>query len=401
MRVDSAWDDRRVNRQRVVTFVFVLIAAAALAIRVPRLELRPMHADEAVQAARFRDLWQEGRYRYDPHEFHGPTLIYATYPSMLLSRMDRFDQTSAATYRIVPVLFGAGSILLLWLLRDALGRVGSFWGAVFMACSPACVFYSRYYIHETLLVCFTLGALTCGWRYARSGRWAWCAAAGAAVGLMQATKETAVLSYAAAAVALLVAAWSAGPALLRKPLSPRRWSWVHLAVGAISALLVALLLYSSFGTHARGPWDGILTYVIWLRRAGGESVHIHPWHFYLQRLLWWRDSNGWLWSEAFIVALASIGVLSACLARWRLPPEVDRGFVRFLSVYTLLVTVIYAAIPYKTPWCLLQFWLGAMLLAGVGVSALWCASRGRLLRAILCVLLAAGTGHLIVQAYCA
>ena len=36
------------------------------------------------------------------------------------------------------------------------------------------------------------------WRYIRSGKLAWCLAAGAAVGLMQATKETASLSYVAA-----------------------------------------------------------------------------------------------------------------------------------------------------------------------------------------------------------
>ena len=36
--------------------------------------------DPIVQAARFRELWLSGRYVYDPHEFHGPTLSFATLP---------------------------------------------------------------------------------------------------------------------------------------------------------------------------------------------------------------------------------------------------------------------------------------------------------------------------------
>ena len=186
------------------SLLLLLIAAGALAIRMPQLELRPMHADEAVQAARFRDWWQTGNYVYDPNEYHGPTLIYATRPSVIGGGSDTFAETSAATYRAVPAVFGVGMVLLLWLLRDALGRAGLLWSAILVGCSPAGVFYSRYYIHETLLAFFTLAAIACGWRYVRSGRVAWCLAAGAMLGLMQATKETAAIAYLAAAVA-----WSA------------------------------------------------------------------------------------------------------------------------------------------------------------------------------------------------
>ena len=62
------------------------------------------------------------------------------------------------------------------------------------AISPALVFYSRYYIQETLLVFFTLAAVGCGWRYLRTHRLGWIVAAGASVGMMHATKETWILS---------------------------------------------------------------------------------------------------------------------------------------------------------------------------------------------------------------
>ena len=38
--------------------------------------------------------------------------------------------------------------------------------------------------------------------------------------------------------------------------------------------------------------------------------------------------------------------------------------------------VVYSAIPYKTPWCLLGFLHGMILLAGVGAVVLVRSARG-------------------------
>jgi predicted membrane-bound mannosyltransferase len=45
--------------------------------------------------------------------------------------------------------------------------------------------------------------------------------------------------------------------------------------------------------------------------------------------------------------------------------------VRFVAVYTLALTVLYSFIPYKTPWCILSFLHGFILLAGAGVGVCW------------------------------
>jgi predicted membrane-bound mannosyltransferase len=42
--------------------------------------IRPVHTDEAVHSIKFKGLWEDGKYRYDPDEYHGPTLYYATLP---------------------------------------------------------------------------------------------------------------------------------------------------------------------------------------------------------------------------------------------------------------------------------------------------------------------------------
>ncbi|MCL5099127.1 MAG: TIGR03663 family protein, partial [Candidatus Omnitrophica bacterium] len=58
---------------RWLALVLLLIAAGALALRLPQLSRRPMHTDESVQAIKFRGLLENGVYRYDPNEYHGPT----------------------------------------------------------------------------------------------------------------------------------------------------------------------------------------------------------------------------------------------------------------------------------------------------------------------------------------
>ena len=90
-----------------------MIAAAALGFRVQRLELRPFHVDEAVQAVKAGELYDGGQYIYNPFEYHGPSLYYFTLPVLKLSGAKSFAESSDASFRLVPVLFGTGLILLL------------------------------------------------------------------------------------------------------------------------------------------------------------------------------------------------------------------------------------------------------------------------------------------------
>ncbi len=90
-----------------------LLTGIGLGLRLPALGLRPMHNDEAVNAMKFRLLWVNNSYKYDPNEFHGPTLPYMTVPSAFLGGSRDFNQFTPATFRAVPAVFGAGLILLL------------------------------------------------------------------------------------------------------------------------------------------------------------------------------------------------------------------------------------------------------------------------------------------------
>jgi uncharacterized protein (TIGR03663 family) len=400
----------------------MLLALGALAIRVPQLDVRPVHTDEAVHSIKFKGLWDEGRYRYDPDEYHGPTLYYTTLAVAWASEARRFAELNESTLRLVPVLFGVGLVLLLGWVRDGQGAGGILWAGLLTAVSPAMVFYSRYYIHEMLLVFFTFLFMVAAWRYLRSGGLGWCLLAGAALGLMHATKETFVFALAAMAGAVVLTRfWNHG--VLRERMPDRdgelgagdgrqgfcqRWlgcraadwarlRWGHLAAGAAVALVVSVVLFSSFFTNASGPLDSVRTYLPWLDRARGASPHIHPWHYFVNLLAYNKVGRGPVWSEALIMGLALVG-LGAAIGR-RTWTGVNLDWARFIGFYSVLLLGIYSVIPYKTPWCLAGFWHGFILMAGLGAVALVSWARWLPVQAIVAALLLAGSAQLGVQAY--
>jgi hypothetical protein len=71
------------------------------------------------------------------------------------------------------------------------------------------------------------------------------------------------------------------------------------------------------------------------------------------------------------------------------------------------MTVVYSLVPYKTPWCLLSFYYGLILLAGLAVQGVLKRCARAATRVAVWVLLLAGASHLGRQAslaagaYCA
>jgi len=374
-------------------------ALAALVLRLPDLDRKLMHGDEAVHTYKLNELRQTGRYDYDPHEYHGPTLYYFTLPGAWLSGAAHYQQTTATTYRIVPVVFGIGLVLLLLLAGDGLGRGAALVAGLLTALSPAMTFYSRHYIQEMPLVFFTFLLIVAGWRcvvnvgpvFNRSS-WFWAILAGVALGFMHATKETTVIVVAALIGALLAAPLWVRWILSTAPRVERNRRWPILLAGALVAALTSVALYSVCFTNFANVAGSIWTYSQYADRAA-RGAHLHPWYYYLELLGYVRYPAGPIWTEALILLLGVVGLVVA-LGR-RAPP-----FVRFLAFYTLLLTILYSAIPYKTPWCALGFLHGFILLAGGGAGALlrW-AADGFVRLAVVLVLLTIGVTHLGVQAW--
>ena len=385
-------------RDRMAWWAFPAIVVLAAALRFPALDLRPMHADEAVHAAKMARLLEQGRYAYDPSEFHGPTLNYLTLIPARLAGAARYADLNEVILRSVPAMMGVLLVAAHALLVPVIGLPAAVLAALLAAVSPAMVYYSRYYIQETLLVCFSFGALISICRYLQTPRLAWAVGAGASFGLMFATKETWVIALGSMAAAVcLMLVLERSPGASRAP-SGTQWKGRHLVAGIVVAAGVSALFFSSFLGNFHGILDSVLAYPVYAQRAAGSATwHVHPWHYYFDLLLYTHSDGGPVWTEGLIVGLAFVGLIGA-FARTELP-GVDRRLLGLLGFYTLLMAAAYSSIPYKTPWCVLGFLHGLVLLASVGAVRLFGAFRSAAARVLVVVLLLASGAHLGWQAW--
>lgn len=388
-----------VRQAAVAAAVALLVATGAAALRLHDLGSRPFHVDEAVQAVKACELHDHGDYRYDPREFHGPSLYYFTLPVWKVAGISDSSAATEADFRLVTVVFGVMLVVVPWLVVRDLGWLAVLTAAVLTAVSPAMVYYSRYFIQETLLVVFAGVALVAGWKWWCGKRgWLWCAVCGVMLGLMYATKETSVIYFAAMACAAATLAWTSGRSGGEGKKPDRRMvGQAGLAVGL--GLLVAAAFYSSFLRHPGGLLDSWSAFGTYLDRSGGEGSagnHQHPWWYYGKLLVFTKNGPGPWWSEAAVLLLGCAGMAATALGR--LPASVNRRLAVALAVYTVVLSVAFSVIPYKTPWNLLGPWHGWMLLAGIGFAAVMHGVRSRVWQGLPVVSLAAAAWHLAWQA---
>ena len=363
---------------------FVAALALGLAFRLASPGVRPMHHDEANQAVRFGTLLETGEYVYDRNDHHGPSLYYLTLPFAWARGQRTLAALDERTLRMVPAVFGAGLILLFPLLSRGIGRPAVAAAAALAAVSPVLTYYSRFYIQESLLVFFaTAFAIALG-RYMERPSLAPAIWTGAAAGLAYATKETSLIVLPSAAVAGALAARLSGPSPFRRGVEKR-----HVAAAIGAALLPPLLLYSSFFRNPAGPIDSVSAVPIYLARGTGDGPHAHPWYFYAQTLLWSR-SGGLVWTDALVLLLAAAGLVAIATRRTSFWPL-------YLGLYTLLTAAIFSAIRYKTPWNILPFYAGLIVMAGIGAAALVARTQHRVARVALAIVLTAAWAQLAAQ----
>jgi uncharacterized protein (TIGR03663 family) len=355
------------------TALGILIGAAVL--RLIDLSGPVLHHDEGVNGSFLATLFRTGFYRYDPQNYHGPTLYYfawitTTINSLFFGR----DGLSTFAIRLVTVIFGLGVVWLLLCLRRQLGDFGSLAAAALAAVSAGFVFFSRYFIHEILFVFFSLGIVVAWQRFRQTRRPRYLMLASASAALMGATKETWVIT---AAVWLLAILGTQRYASLRgmpeepspppgseakrydnnSPESPEdvRWNNVRLyATAALVFVAVWVTLYSSFFTNfPQGVFDSVATFGPWFKTS--SSAHTYSWKQYL----------AWLWNEeAPILILGGLGlaiVFGRASSRWAV----------FCAFWAAGILAAYSLVPYKTPWLALNILLPFILVAGYGLEELY------------------------------
>ncbi|MBC7900644.1 MAG: glycosyltransferase family 39 protein [Saprospiraceae bacterium] len=126
------------------------VTAIAALLRFYQLGLKPFHHDEGVNGFFLTTLFRSDVYRYDPANYHGPTLYYI---SLVFAKVFGLETVPV---RASVAIFGVLTVVLALFLRRYIGRIGSLFAALFLALSPGMVFISRYFIHEIFFVFLSL-----------------------------------------------------------------------------------------------------------------------------------------------------------------------------------------------------------------------------------------------------
>ncbi|HEY8228039.1 MAG TPA: flippase activity-associated protein Agl23 [Pyrinomonadaceae bacterium] len=360
----------------------IVIFGIAAFLRVYNLTLVPLHHDEGVNGNFLVRLVRDGAYQYDPANYHGPTLYYfsAFWPWLLrlffgVSARETYGLNTVAI-RLVPALFGLATIWLVFLLRRYIGTIATLSAALLLALSPGAVYLSRYFIHETLFVFFTLGVVVAALKFYIERNPLHLLLGSASTALMFATKETAIISTIVLLIALVITIVYVR--LVRpsryQPKSKRKQKAsssrpladfvaelggpVNVSIWVLLALLIFvglnIVFYSSFFTnYPKGVYDALRTFNFWSKT--GKEAHVHPVSTYVK----------WLFQqESPLLFLGTVGALVSVF-------RPKRPVALFCSLWAFGLIAAYSLVPYKTPWLTLNFIVPLAVCAGYAIQVVF------------------------------
>jgi uncharacterized protein (TIGR03663 family) len=335
------------RRPRGELAAYAGLVVVALALRLLDLGDRPFHHDESQDAYFSWVFLTDGDYEYNPL-LHGPLRFYLT------AAMYGLLGDSDFTARLAPALMGTLMVPLPYLLRAQIGRVGAFAAALLLAVGPSYLYYSRFAREDIYFAAISFALLVVTFRFLDRPRRHQPALIGALLALSFATKETTFIT------GFVAFTFFAGVLVWRRQLllGPIRAAGLEAWGWALAAFLgVYTVLFTTFLTHpdgVRGIYTG-LDY--WLGQhdvgRGGER-----WDFYLVVLF------GDEWPALLLGAVGAVVALRR--------PTLLRVFLVWAFVLSL---IIYSWAGEKFAWLVLHPLLPLLLLAGLGVQAVWEARR--------------------------
>lgn len=338
-------------------YFFVIVIFFALSLRLFDLNNRPFHTDEAVHAIKFADLLENGKYIYDPIEYHGPTLNYFSLITAKLSGENTLSELNEITLRIVPAVISLILILMTYFIFDNYNKNLKFIITILISISPIFVFYGRYYIQETLLVTFAYSSLLTFYKYLTTRKLTWIVLTSVFSALVFCTKETSIIIYFSAISAMILIY------LFDKEIRKRIFFVKnHALIFSIIFFGISIIFYSSFFSNPSGILDSLKTFTNYFNKAGSSNEHIQPWYYYFEFLLF-TNNDLIFYTEIPIFILAIFGFGFLFLSK-------KNYLLKLIALFCIIQAIVYALIPYKTPWLALNFWIGFLFIASFGMESL-------------------------------
>jgi uncharacterized protein (TIGR03663 family) len=438
----------------------ILVTLIAAFWRFYELTLKPLHHDEGVNGYFLVTLFRDGLYKYDPSNYHGPTLYYISLAFTKLFGLETF------WIRASVAIFGVLMVVMVLFLRRYIGTIGSLAAALFLALSPGMVYISRYFIHEIffvfcslgivlgvlffiegrkpnvwavasmvilLLICFMPSAMNVGnivendnqtliwilrigvlaieaflvflvmrmllqWD---EGRPIYLLLAAAALALFFATKETAFITIGTMIIALFCV-----------------WIWRKIYVGvfgkiAANELEIVQLTWDRFLMRCREAdlrfvilgvsiifvYVSVLFFSSFFTYWKGIPAAFEAYAFWTKTGTGDHTQNGTLAFAKWLVKIESPILILSAVGTLLAFLKGRHIFAMFAGLWAFGLFAAYTIIPYKTPWLALSFVLPMCIVAGYGINEIYSSYKDVALKAFAGLLMFVAVMILGYQTY--
>ena len=328
-------------RKDIRFFIVILIIGLAIFSRFIFLDMRVLHHDESVNYF-FANGILEGRgFIYDPLNYHGPFYFFAIYVSFLLFGVGEFS------LRFPSALFGVLVVLVPLIMGK--GKFNRYLVASFLLLSPSLLYYSRYSIHETSFVFFSLMAVWIFSLIIEKKSLVYLPVFSIILALLFTIKETVVILGGLFFVLVIVNH-------KRIRALEFRGQGKIIFISILLFLFFYLGFFSSFSTNSNGVVDSVRGFFPWIERGiDGDIGHFKPFYYYLGLLFMY---------ELPLLILAFFGCYVA-FSKYR-----NNVLIFSVALWFLLILLIYSLVPYKTPWLIINMSLPMCFIAAFGFSNL-------------------------------
>ena len=158
MTVDQHNPKANVTKRAWYVALYIAVAVVAAVMRFWELGARAFHHDESLHAFYSWNLYAGEGYVHNPM-MHGPFQMEATAGLFFLFGDDDY------TARLLYAIAGTALVLMPLLFRSRLGNWGALFTSIFLAFSPAMLYYSRFARNDILMAVWALGIVIAMWRY--------------------------------------------------------------------------------------------------------------------------------------------------------------------------------------------------------------------------------------------
>jgi uncharacterized protein (TIGR03663 family) len=330
MKIKSQW----------LTLGLIITIIIAFILRVYEIDLRPLHHDEGVNFHFLKETATRGYYPYSHENYHGPLYFYLSRLFLTLYGDNELG------LRLSSIVSGLGLVAIPFLVLEGFGGVFVLLAGLFLALSPSMVFHSRYAIHEMLFAALSIWFAVASYKWFLSKERRDLYQMFVSLALLISTKETFIISGAAAVVGLLFAF---------KPgqIFPQLWSARRSYAGPFIAFTAILFgIFSGGFRWFGGVYEMFLAVPQWIGRGTGDTGHFKPFLFYTQ-VLWMTEP--WLVVGLMLGAILFCALWFPAIRKSRMGSIfIGDSLLRFLFGLSFGFWILYGVVSYKTVWLIIS-----------------------------------------------